>query len=192
MIDLTNVTKKYGKNIILNDINIQFYQGYLYVLHGENGAGKSTLLKLLSTQIFKSSGNILLDKSSYLPDKFSFPSLMNTITYVSNALAIDKKKANILLAKYQIPNRRIIALSKGNMQKLGILQILNTNADCYLLDEPIDGLDDFAKRLVIDEIKELIKNNKCVIACMHDHEFFDSLNPIKIIVEGGKVYEKKN
>lgn len=186
MLRLNNVSKKY-KNIVLNNISVDFKEGNLYILRGVNGSGKSTIIKILSGIIYKTSGNIENYVSiSYLPDKFMMPKLLKVKTYL-DILNIPFN----LTSKFQIPNKRIGELSKGNLAKLGILQIMYNDCDCYILDEPLDGLDDFAKKLLKSLILEKLNDNKIVILSLHTKTLFNELNPIIYEIKEGELYEKK-
>ena len=191
MIKLINVQKKYAGNYVLDNVTLEINKEGIYILNGINGSGKSTIIKLLTGIIYKSSGDIKIDYTiSYLPDKFSLPKLMKVKSYLSLVLE-RKSKIDELIAKYQIPNKRIGDLSKGNLQKLGLLQILEYGADCYILDEPIDGLDDFAKRLLKEIIKEKIAMKKIIIMSLHNKTFFNELNPKIYDVKEGRINEKR-
>lgn len=186
MLRLNNVSKKY-KDIVLNNISVDFKEGNLYILRGVNGSGKSTIIKILSGIIYKTSGNIENDVSiSYLPDKFMMPKLLKVKAYL-DILKIPFD----FTSKFQIPNKRIGELSKGNLAKLGILQIMYNECDCYILDEPLDGLDDFAKKLLKSLILEKLNDNKIVILSLHTKTLFNELNPIIYEIKEGELYEKK-
>ena len=72
-----------------------------------------------------------------------------------------------------------------------LLQIFEYDADCYILDEPIDGLDDFAKRLIRDVIKEKIIEKKIIIMSLHNKTFFNDLDPIVYDIKEGRISEKR-
>ncbi|MCR5112507.1 MAG: ATP-binding cassette domain-containing protein [Acholeplasmatales bacterium] len=166
MLKLTNVEKRYKDHIIFSSVSIDMSEPGIYIFQGINGSGKSTILKVIAGIIYKTEGRLEKDVSiSYLPDKFSMPKLMNVKSYVKAILKMEgkEKMADELIGLYQIPCRRIGELSKGNLQKLGLLQVFSKNADCYLLDEPLDGLDDFAKHLVKDMIKDYVNDGKIFI-----------------------------
>ena len=191
MIKLLNVQKKYSGNYVLDNATIEINKSGLYILNGINGSGKSTIIKLITGIVYKTSGELKInDTISYLPDKFLFPKLMKVKTYLSLVLE-RKSKIDELISKYQIPNKRIGELSKGNLQKLGLLQIFEYDADCYILDEPIDGLDDFAKKLVKEIIKEKLLAKKIVIISLHNKTFFNDLNPIIYDIKEGRINEKR-
>ena len=96
-----------------------------------------------------------------------------------------------LVSKFQIPNKRIGELSKGNQQKLGLLQILDYEADCYILDEPLDGLDDYAKKLFKEILKEKLENNKIIILSLHNKSIFNDLSPTILDIKEGRINEKR-
>ena len=195
MLEFIGVEKKYKDHFVFSNMNISFKEGNLYILQGVNGSGKSTILKLIAGIIYKSSGKIIKNKDvSYLPDKFNMPKLMKVKSYLMEVFYDKPNKEdlyNSLMNIYQIPNKRIGDLSKGNQQKLGILQIMSGDADIYLLDEPLDGLDDKAKRIVRDEIKAKLDLGRVVILSLHNKTFFNELNPIIIEIKEGTVNEKK-
>lgn len=191
MISLVNVEKKYNGHIVLDNLTMYIDKPGLFIIHGINGSGKSTLIKLLSGIIYKTDGEFKINYTvSYLPDKFSMPKLMRVKSYLSIVLN-DKTKMDELVSKYQIPNKRIGDLSKGNQQKLGLLQILDYEADCYILDEPLDGLDDYAKKLFKEIIKEKIENNKTIILSLHNKTIFNDLSPTILDIKEGKINEKR-
>ena len=174
MLNLDSIQKKYKDNLILADITFQITNPGLYVLHGINGSGKSTIIKIITGIIYKSAGSITHNLNiSYLPDKFSMPKLMKAKSYLKYVIDLKSSEYDKYLSEYQIPNKRIGDLSKGNQQKLGLLQILSKNADCYILDEPIDGLDDYAKKLFKSKIIHLIQNDKIVILSLHNKTFLN-------------------
>ena len=190
MISLNNVSKRYMNHIVLDNIDLNINDKGLYIFQGINGSGKSTIIKILSGIIYKTSGRVFNNLNiSFLPDKFSMPKLMLVNNYL-NLIKKDKRKNDILMTKYQIPNKRICDLSKGNYQKLGILQILDYEADCYILDEPLDGLDEYAKSLFKSEIISLLNNNKIIILSLHDMSDFNDLNPKIYHIKDGKINEE--
>ena len=194
MLKLTNVSKKYREHIVFNSVTIDMSNPGLYVFQGINGSGKSTILKVLCGVIYKSEGRIEKDVSiSYLPDKFNMPKLMKAKAYVDSILNMYgiKDSSDELISKFQIPNKRIGDLSKGNQQKLGLLQVLYNEADCYVLDEPLDGLDEFAKHLVKDIIKDYIDKGKIIIMSLHGKNLFNELKPTVFDIKDGFINAKQ-
>ncbi len=195
MLRLTDVSKRYKNHFALKNININIEKGKLYLFVGENGSGKSTTIKLISKVIFNNSGGIIennFEKIVYLPDKCSYPNLLNVKTYLSMYLS---KSTNInkieeKMKEYHLENKMIASLSKGMLQKLGILQIILSNADLYIFDEPLNGLDKVSTQKFKSDIKKLIENEKTVIISTHSRMLFRDLTPNIIKFKGGLVNEK--
>ena len=195
MLRLTDVSKRYKNHFALKNININIEKGKLYLFVGENGSGKSTTIKLISKVIFNNSGGIIennFEKIVYLPDKCSYPNLLNVKTYLSMYLS---KSTNInkieeKMKEYHLENKMIASLSKGMLQKLGILQIILSNADLYIFDEPLNGLDKVSTQKFKSDIKKLIENEKTVIISTHSRMLFRDLTPNVIKFKGGLVNEK--
>lgn len=194
MLNLENVFKNYKNNFALKNINLNLNENKLYVLTGENGSGKSTLIKIIANVIFKSSGIIEKTSSiSYLPDKFLLPKIMMTDDFIKSLLKLYNLKINYndILNRFQIPKRMIGSLSKGNYQKLGLFLSFYNDCDIYLFDEPIDGLDSFAKDLFKKLVKEKLDNGKTVIISIHDKSFLNEFDPIIYEIKDGILNEKK-
>ena len=194
MYRLEHITKKYNNSIILNDITLELDKPNLYIISGINGSGKSTLIKIMSKIIFKNSGNIISDESiAYLPDKFLFPSLLSVKEFIKEVLKLYKIKIDYrdIMTRFELPNKLIGSLSKGNYQKLGLFFIFYNNKDIYILDEPIDGLDDFAKNLFKELVEEKLKENKKIVLSLHNKTLLNSFNPKVYNIKEGKLVERK-
>lgn len=192
MLEVINLSKSFKGLTVLKNVSLRLEEPGLYILNGVNGSGKSTMLRLIAGMLYKSSGKILDNTTiSYLPDRFTMPKLMRVKDYLEIIIG-NKDNTERLISTYQIPNTLIGALSKGNLQKLGILQILNRDSEVYLFDEPIDGLDDFAKRLFKDEIKRKIKEDHAIILMsLHNKSYFNDLKPTVFNIKDGEINERK-
>ena len=193
MLKVINLSKKFKANEVFLNTNLEITDPGLYIIYGNNGSGKSTIIKIIAGMIYKTSGKLIREGSiSYLPDRFSMPRLMRAKDYLN--IVSDRSlsyKIDELMCDYQIPNKLIGSLSKGNLQKLGIIQALMNNSDIYLFDEPIDGLDDSSKRIFKRDIKEIILNNRIVLMALHNKTFFNDLNPTILTIKEGNICEKR-
>ncbi len=197
MLKLMEIQKKYHKNRGLIHVSLSIFPGELYLFVGENGSGKSTTIKVISKVIFKDKnmGTISNDfkRMVYLPDKRGYPRLLTVKTYLEYFL--EKVPKNLVLEawleRYCIPNKKIGSLSKGMLQKLGILQTLLTEGDLYLLDEPTDGLDVESIRKFKEDILQLLQKKKTIIISTHNKALLKEVKPIIYTFKEGICYEKK-
>lgn len=194
MLKIENLVTKYNNNVIINDVTYNFFEGNIYLLTGENGSGKSTILKSIA-KLISYQGKIETNGVvGFLPDKVVFPPLLGSYEYLYNVARLNNSLPKVKeLIEILEPNNKIIAsLSKGNTQKIGIIQLLSLDADIYLLDEPFDGLDAVAKTNLKKLLLQKKNENKIVILSIHDKRIFLSKDVKTLEVKGGKIYEKKD
>lgn len=180
MLKLEDVKKSYHHDRGLIRANLIIEPETLSLFVGENGSGKSTTIKLISRVIFNSSreGKIMNDfkRMIYLPDKRSYPKLITVETYLRYYLSTSAD-LNFWMNKYHLPNKKIGGLSKGMLQKLGILQTILSDGDLYLFDEPTDGLDKESIQMFKEDIKDLLKQKKTIIISTHNKLLYKELKP---------------
>lgn len=187
MIELRNINYSNKNNQIFNNFNLKIDDNKFYIIYGKNGCGKSTTIKLI-LKIFKlkktDSGEIYNDFKSiiYFPEKFILPSLMNSYkflyTYFDGIKSHDL--INQYLKKYGVANKLICRLSKGMGQKLVLIKTLLEDAECYIFDEPLNGLDDESKGIFLFDLENLKKKKKTIIVITHEKEFFSKLSDEEI------------
>ena len=176
---INNLYKSYGKKSVFNNVNLRLNSENIYFLITENGSGKTTFFKcLLSETNYKGS---IIDKNllyAYLPEKVITPEFVTVIDYLKMYLNLEYKEVdenliNEYLEKFEIlehKNSYINKLSKGSKQKVFIIKMLLSNADVYLFDEPLSGLDVKSRKIFIKLLKELHFRNKLIIIATH---YFD-------------------
>ena len=160
IIECKSLTKRYGRKVALNEINLNFEEGRIVGLLGPNGSGKTTLIKLLNGLLTPTSGELRIDgdlpgihtKSvvSYLPDKDYLGDEMSfnecTKLFADFYADFDREKALSMLASLNIdPNQKFKFLSKGNREKAQLILVMSRAAKVYVLDEPIAGVDPAAR-----------------------------------------------
>lgn len=176
MIEVRNLTKKYGDHFAVQDISVSLEKGKIYGLLGPNGAGKSTTMNIMTGYIAATSGEVIIEGHDifkeaeeakkhigYLPE---IPPLYMDMTVweylftVADLKGVPKSERKSMIGdvmeKVMITNmkdRLIKNLSKGYKQRVGIAQTLIGNPDIIILDEPTVGLD--PKQII--EIRTLIK-----------------------------------
>ena len=181
MLEVKNVTKKYGKILAVDNISFEINKGEIGVLLGPNGAGKSTTIKSIAG-LLKFDGTININNYNnksleakkifgYVPET---PALYEALTvwehleFISRAYKLDdnwEKDARQMLTSFDLLDKKDMLgkeLSKGMQQKVSICCALLINPQVIMFDEPMIGLDPKA----IKELKNIfiqLKKNKCVI-----------------------------
>ena len=157
-IKLENLTKYYGEIVGIQDLSLEVTEGEVFGLLGPNGAGKTTTIRLIldfirptsgTATVFglspRSDGTDIRRRVGYLPGDFVTYEHMTgaTVTeYFTNLRGADPVKLEALCERYQLDlSRKIGQLSKGNKQKIGLVQAFMNDPDLLILDEPTAGLD---------------------------------------------------
>ncbi len=176
MIEVKNLTKKYGDHVAIHDLSFTVEKGRVYGFLGPNGAGKSTTMNIITGYLAPTEGTVLIDgkdimrepeeakkKIGYLPE---LPPLYNDMTvgeylmFVAELKKVPKqeRKNSVRLVMEEtevtdMEHRLIKNLSKGYKQRVGMAEAMIGNPDVLILDEPTVGLD--PKQII--EIRDLIK-----------------------------------
>lgn len=199
VLTLNNVTYQYdgAKKNVLKGINVAFERGIVYTIVGKSGAGKSTLLSLISGLDVSTGGEVLygdeslkkIDRDKYRAESigvvFQGYNLLTNATavqnivlsmHISNSPEKDKKAyAYALLKKVGIDretaNRKILKLSGGEQQRVGIARAMAHNPTILIADEPTGNLDKDTENDILNIFSELAhKENRCVIIVTHSQE----------------------
>ncbi|WP_304406500.1 ATP-binding cassette domain-containing protein [uncultured Clostridium sp.] len=206
-----NITKKYGNQIAVNNVNMKIKKGEIYGFIGQNGAGKTTLIRLITGLIHKTNGDIeLLGASSenelnksrtMVGSLIETPSFYNNMTAREN-LEVSRRIRNIpgnkcvdevleLVGLKNIEKKKVKNFSLGMKQRLGIANAIMGNPRLLILDEPINGLDPMG----IVEIRELLKKiNKekdmTILISSHILSELSELATTYGIISNGKLIEE--
>ncbi len=182
ILECRSLTKLYGKKTALTGVNLSINRGKIIGLLGPNGSGKTTLIKLACGLLVPSSGDILVDgkkpgvesklKVAYLPDKNYIPDWMNVtqlLKYFSDFYSnFNVEKATEMLEKLGIGMQdKFKTMSKGTKEKVQLITVMSRDADLYLLDEPIAGVDPAARDYILNTIISNYNPNASVIISTH-------------------------
>lgn len=188
MIVVENLTKRYRGHKVLDNLSVNLNKGKALFVLGENGSGKSTFLKCLVSALYydgiinRTDGEKLI----YAPEKVQFPHYLSVKTFL-NIMCDNCQNLDFYLEKYHLEvskNTKFSKLSKGMYQKVVIIGTILTNADFYIFDEPLSGLDDYSQKTFMDDIKELINKGKGVVISTHHLERYPTDIPYDIIKLG--------
>lgn len=189
MLKLEKISKKFKNKIIFKDVSYEFDKG-IYILMGYNGSGKSTLFKIISGIDSDYFGNVYVKKLFYLPEKMSLPKDLKTYDFLNHYVKINKTYGSFigLCKNYKLENKPIKSLSKGMIQKVGIIMSFLDNYDTILYDEPLEGLDEESINLFIDDIKKI--KDATIIISLHEIPKGLRLNAKKIFIKEGYLCEE--
>ncbi len=210
-LQLNNVTKSFGRDGFraVDTLSLQVNEGEVYGFLGANGAGKSTTIRMIMNFIHPTSGTIaILGKDSqtqsveiqkhvgYLAgDVALWPKVTGNeiFSYLADLQGgIDKQYLAELITRFEAePSKRVSELSKGNRQKIGIIQALMHQPDVLVLDEPTSGLDPLMQEVFYDTIKEASKRGAAVFVSSHNLSEAERMcDRIGIIRHGKLVHEQ--
>ena len=181
-ITLSNVSKSFGSNKVIEKFNFSFNKG-IYAILGKNGSGKSTLLKIIGNLISPSSGKVIYDiKKNHDVTKTIFfcapyQELISELT-VKEFLKFHFKfrnptnNYNNILKEFKLDsyvNHQIENLSSGSIQKLKLVISFFSDSEFILLDEPTTNLDYEGKKTYLKVLKE-VSSKKVIIIATNDKE----------------------
>ena len=200
LLECNNVTKKYGSNVVLDNISFTISKGKIVGLLGMNGSGKTTLIKVINQLLVPDNGEILFkgkkidanlkNDIAYLPDKNYLDENMKAkevISFFSDFYKdFDIKKAYKYLKEFDIDKDLIVyKMSKGMKEKLQLVLVMSRKASLYIIDEPLMGVDPITREYILDTIlKRLDKNSSLIITTHLINEIEKVLDQVIILDEG--------
>lgn len=182
IVQCMGLTKSYGGKLALNQIYLNLERGRIIGLLGPNGSGKSTLIKLMNGLLKPSAGEILIDgqrpgtdskaRISYLPERTYLPGGMKVIEvvqYFQDFYADFRvERAYDMLSRLQIPpNERLKNLSKGMKEKVQLVLVMSRDAQLYVLDEPIAGVDPASRDYILHTVLNNYNRNATILLSTH-------------------------
>lgn len=182
ILECQRLTKKYGDFFALSDLTLSLERGQIIGLLGPNGSGKTTLIKLANGLLVPTDGHIMINGLapgpetkkivSYLPDRSFLNERMRIseiLTFYSDFYAnFSMERALKMLDVLEIDRRaRLESLSKGTKEKAQLALVMSRDADLYILDEPIGGVDPAARDYILQTILTNYNENATVLISTH-------------------------
>ncbi len=209
MIKLTDVSKKYEKEMVLKKVSLEIQKGSIFGLLGSNGAGKTTLLKTMAGIYKQESGDLTIDKQTV----FENPTLKQNVLFIPDlpfffSQYTVKQMAEFYADMYQDwnqerfdnlqkvldleVNKKVARFSKGMQRQVAFWLTLCTMPEVLILDEPFDGLDAVIRQKIINLIiQDVADRNMTVIISSHNlREIEDICDHIGILHKGSLILEK--
>jgi ABC-2 type transport system ATP-binding protein len=209
-ITISGVTKTFGSNVAVRDLDLTVPEGALYGFIGPNGAGKTTTLRMVMSILFPDNGEISVlgrksaieskDRIGYLPEERGVYRKMKVgafLAYMARIKGVDgaglKQKIDDWLERVELPGvarKKCEELSKGMQQKVQVVATLIHEPDLLILDEPFSGLDPVNMRLLRDLILDQHAAGRTVIFSTHVmHQAETICDHIVMINNGVKVLD---
>ena len=215
MIEIKNVTKKYGDNVALKDVSFNVNDGEIFAFIGHNGAGKTTLIKSIVGIHDFDEGDILINGKSikespvackkemaFVPDNPELYEQMKAIDFINFICDmyevpqdIREKKINKYAKMFEIDNNlndTIESFSHGMKQKIALISALAHDPKILIMDEPFVGLDPKAVFDVKEIMNEMIKDGKIIFFSTHILDVAEKLCSRVAIIKNGKLVKVGN
>jgi len=202
LLEINNLNKSFDNKEILKDINLSIQRGKIIGLLGKNGVGKTTLIKLINDLLTPTSGEILIKGQkigvetkkviSYLPERTYLNKQMKVsevISYFQDFYDnFDSEKAKKLLKDLDLDiNQKLTKMSKGMQEKVQLVLVMSRNADLYVLDEPLGGVDPATRDYILDTILSNFNENASVIISTHLISDIEKILDEVIFVDKGQI-----
>ena len=207
LVYLDHVTKNYGHEVALMDVSLNIQPGRIIGLLGPNGSGKTTIIKLINGLLQPSLGNIYIHGQlpspaskkvvSYLPDTTYLNEnmkIVDAIRYFQDFYAdFNVQRAYQLLNDLHLhPNQKLNSLSKGNKEKVQLILVMSREADLYVLDEPIGGVDPVARDYILRTIIQNRRPNSSVLISTHLIADIEQVLDEAIFINQGRILLHEN
>ncbi len=202
LVKCNNLCKEFDNKKILKDVNLTIQKGRIIGLLGKNGMGKTTILKLINDLLTPTSGEVLIKGEkpnvnskkiiSYLPER----TYLDTNMKVSQILTLfedfyedfDKNKAISLLKDLDLDiNLKVNKMSKGMQEKLQLILVMSRNAELYILDEPLGGVDPATRDYILDTILTNFNEDSSIIISTHIISDIERILDDVIFIDNGKI-----
>lgn len=207
VIEIKNLTKVYGKNRGIQDINISVKEGEIYGFIGPNGAGKSTTIKTLLNFIYPTSGEALIfgmdsvkesekikDYIGYVPSEVRYYDDVKVKDIIKYAQSFypksNKEYVDRICNELELDmNKKMGELSLGNKKKVAIAQSLINNPKLLILDEPTNGLDPLMQKKLFNILIEEKEKGNTVFLSSHNLVEVQNLCDRVCVIKEGKIVD---
>ena len=212
VLDVANVTKKYGTRVAVDNVSFQIFEGEIFGLIGPNGAGKTTIIKMITGLATPTTGTVFICGNNIRtnfekaianvggiienPELYTYMSGMDNLKYFASLypnITMDRIKEVVTLVGME--DRiydKVRTYSLGMKQRVGIAQALLHNPKLLILDEPTNGLDPNGIKDMREFLKKLASREKIsILISSHILAEMEQLCDTVGIIDGGKIVEVK-
>ena len=202
LVEFKNVYKSFDEKEVLKNINFTIEKGKIIGLLGKNGMGKTTIIKLINGLLTTTSGEVLINGKnpgieskkiiSFLPERTYLDKSMNiksVFKYFSDFYEdFSIEKAKKLLVDLNLNEEDYLSkMSKGMLEKLQLVLVMAREADLYILDEPLGGVDPATRDYILDTILNNFKEGSSVLISTHLISDIERVLDDVIFVDKGEI-----
>ena len=202
LLECKNLSKSFDNKKILKNINISITENKIIGLLGKNGSGKTTLIKLINDLLTPTTGKITIDGKEISPETKNIIAYLPERSYLDKTMKIsevliyfedfydnfDKKKAIKLLKDLGLKeDMKLSKMSKGMLEKLGLILVMSRKAKLYILDEPLGGVDPATRDYILDTILSNFEEGSSVIISTHLIADIEKVLDEVIFINDGKI-----
>lgn len=207
LLKLEQVTKLYADKQALTAIDLLIPEGKIIGLLGPNGSGKSTMIKLINGLLEPTAGHITIKGNipgieakkviSYLPERTYLNNWMNVqelLNFFDDFYSdFNMNRAIEMLDSLNIePKQKLKTMSKGTKEKVQLILVMSREADLYILDEPIGGVDPAARDYIIKTIIKNYSNTSTIIIATHLIQEIENICDEVIFLSEGRIVLQGN
>lgn len=207
LLEINNLTKKYGKFVALDGVNLSLGEGKIVGLLGPNGSGKTTLMKCVAGLLTPDGGSITVDGKpigaetkkivSFLPER-TYLRPTQTVASVLEYFSLFYEDFDVSAAEKMLnvlgvnKKAELKALSKGTKEKVQLIAVMARRARLYLLDEPIGGVDPAAREFIIETILSRFKGGATIVVSTHLIRDVEEILDEYVFVRGCRLSEPRS
>lgn len=208
-ISIHELTKYYGKQIGIENLNLKISRGEVFGFLGQNGSGKTTTIRLILNILIPDTGTAYVldqkisrdnpeikEKIGYLPGELNVPGQYRVEEFLQYMASLKKSpstRMDELAKRFDLPlNKKFSQLSKGNKQKVGIVLAFMHNPEILILDEPTSGLDPVFQQEIYKMIDEERAKGTTVFFSSHNLDEVQKVCDRVAIIQEGKLVTIEN
>ena len=205
VVEFRDVYKSYSNKDVLKGVDLNIPKGKIIGLLGPNGSGKTTMIKLMNGLLQPDKGSIEIKGSkpsietkkvvSYLPEKTYLNDWMKDILgfFQDFYEDFDMEKADKMIESLKIDkNEKLKTMSKGTKEKVQLILVMSRNADLYILDEPIGGVDPAARSYILKTILTNYNENSTLLIATHLISEIENICDDVIFISSGEIVLQGN
>ena len=202
LLECRHLYKEFDGKTILKDINLKIPRGKIVGLLGKNGMGKTTLIKLINDLLTPTKGEVLINGEKPGVNSKAIVAYLPERTYLDKQMTIkqalkyfeefyenfNKEKAIKLLKDLNLDiDKKIAKMSKGMQEKLQLILVMSRQADLYILDEPLGGVDPATRDYILDTILSNFSEGASVIISTHLISDIERILDEIIFIDNGEI-----